>query len=500
MIGNGKCRRRGKFVSVLFPEALFVGKKCESDRQDKGWRGRLKDRQMSLSETIIVRSGSIHQLKDKIAIMSLHFAIFFALVIAYAYYIVPIFGYEGYVFEASKEKLIATLGLCLILSLITPKDDRKPSTLFLQIALVFVLLPMLVLFYAADKPWMYTLEAVAAYALVAVMVSVIKIRPARLPYIGNNNLLNILLGVSAVFIVSVFAFGGASYLNFDIEKVYDFRSDAAENLPGIFGYISPWAGKVVLPLSLLLSVSSRRHLSAIFCVGSSVLVFGLTAHKGPLFYPFVVLLVYMLLSSKEFVKKFCLATFCLITLSILALWVFQIHEIDTLLFIGSLILRRAFFVPASLNYIYYDFFSINPWVLWSSSKFTFGMIENPYRLTTSHVIGYEYFHQENMGANTGWLGSGYMQAGFLGILLYAVIIWGIFSFVDGLAAKHRDRKLLTAGLLIPVISLITSSDLPTAFLTHGLLLNLVLISLVKHRKMATESSIAPLQLVCRDTL
>jgi hypothetical protein len=455
---------------------------------------------MSLLETTILRSRSIHQVKDKIVVMSLHFAIFFALLIAYAYYIVPIFGYEGYVFEANKEKLIATLGLCLILSLITPKDDRKPSTLFLQVALVFVLLPMLVLFYAADKPWMYTLEAVTAYALVAVMVSVVKIRPARLPYVGNNNLLNILLGVSVVFILSLFAFGGASYLNFDIEKVYDFRSDAAENLPGIFGYISPWVGKVFLPLSLVLSVSSRRHLSALFCVGLSVLIFGLTAHKGPLFYPFFVLLVYVLLSSSKFVRMFCWVMFGLITLSILALWVFQIHEIDTLLLMGSLILRRAFFVPASLNYIYYDFFSINPWVLWSSSKFTFGMIENPYALSSSHLIAYEYFHQENMGANTGWLGSGYMQAGFLGILLYAVIIWVIFSFVDGLAAKDKDRKLLAAGLLIPVIALITSSDLPTAFLTHGLLVNLILISLLKQRKIATDHSIAPLRLVCRDTL
>jgi hypothetical protein len=100
-------------------------------------------------------------------------------------------------------------------------------------------------------------------------------------------------------------------------------------------------------------------------------------------------------------------------------------------------------------------------------------------MDTSHLIGLEYYNNEATGANTGWLGSGYMHAGFLSIVLYALIISLVFSYIDKLATRVEDRRLVVAGTFVPIITLIISADLPTSFLTHGLFVNLILIGFLK---------------------
>jgi hypothetical protein len=75
--------------------------------------------------------------------------------------------------------------------------------------------------------------------------------------------------------------------------------------------------------------------------------------------------------------------------------------------------------------------------LLAESKLTFGLIEYPYELNSSHLIGYHYYNNVLTGANTGWLGSGYMHFGFAGMLIYAVIIGLLLGLVDMLCKKER---------------------------------------------------------------
>lgn len=409
----------------------------------------------------------------------LHLAIFFLLLYGYEYYIVPIYGYEGYYFEPNKGKFIFALGMSFILSLLTPIDNSKPSTLFLHVTLIFVLIPMLVIFYADDKSWVYTLQSVVAYCIILLVLPSLKGKYLRLPSLDNNDLLKVLLLLSALYVVSVFSMGGASYFNLDISKVYDFRTDVDENLAGIFGYISPLIGNVLLPFALLLALILKRYFSALVSIVLSILVFGLTAHKGPLFYPIFVVVIYSLISNKNLIRNFSMIVIVVLSLSILDFLFFDTFVNFLYGWFGSLTMRRMFIVPANINYMYFDFFSVNDFVVWSNSKLTMGLINYPYSMDTSHLIGLEYYNNEATGANTGWLGSGYMHAGFLSIVLYALIISLVFSYIDKLATRVEDRRLVVAGTFVPIITLIISADLPTSFLTHGLFVNLILIGFLK---------------------
>ena len=84
------------------------------------------------------------------------------------------------------------------------------------------------------------------------------------------------------------------------------------------------------------------------------------------------------------------------------------------------------------------------------------------------------------GANTGWIGSGYMNAGIIGMFLYSIII-GLFMALLNAYSRIIDKRIIVAIIVGPIISLLLSADLPTAFLNHGVLLSLFLFSLFSNR-------------------
>ena len=64
---------------------------------------------------------------------------------------------------------------------------------------------------------------------------------------------------------------------------------------------------------------------------------------------------------------------------------------DAILFIVNNFIRRLLFTPPMLDERYVEFFSVNPLYYWSTSRFSFGFIKNPYDTSAPFVIGLEYF-------------------------------------------------------------------------------------------------------------
>lgn len=415
-------------------------------------------------------------MKNRIYILGLHLSHFFALAFGFEHYIVPIYGYDGYVWVPDEYKFFTALVTILGLSLITPTTSQKPSTLFYNMILILVLIPMLVLFYAENKPWEYTILIVITYFSTFIFYNFSKINSPQFISISKNKLLHNLFLVSILYIVIVFSFGGGKYLNFDLSKVYDLRTVAKDNLPEIFGYISPLIGKVIVPVAFVLALLYKKYFMAIVLFSISILIFGLTAHKAPLFYPFLIFFVYFLSSGKNSIIKFNIIVLFILLVSIGDFWLAQEYDNDFFGWLGSLLMRRSFIVPSEINYMYYDFFSRHEWVIFSNSKISFGLLDYPYQVDVPHLIGLKYFNNIETGANAGWFGSGYMQAGFIGLLFYSLVISAIFKYIDVCAQHSGDLGLITASTIVPVWAMITSTDLPTAFLTHGLFINLVLIA------------------------
>ena len=423
-------------------------------------------------------------MRYRLIILSLHLCMFFVLSFGYENCIVPLYGYEGYVFQPNEQNRYMALIAVIALSLITPVAFYKPSTLFYKFTLIFFSITKLMLFYAEGKNWEYPAQVLIAYIFSVGLAPFLNIKPPKLSFVSADNLPRMLLFILIFYIAIVFLLGGGAYFNFDFSKVYDLRSEAADNLPWPFGYVSPMMAKIIIPIGLVLSMLQRKYLFALLYIICAMIIFGLTSHKATLFNPFLVLFVYIVSSGKNLIAKFNMGVLIILVLSIVDFHIYigAMQEDSLFGWLGSLMFGRSFILPSEINYMYYDFFTRNDWVLFSDSKITLGLVEFNYPLDIAHMIGREYFNSDQAGANTGWLGSGYAQAGFAGLLLYAAATAAIFNYVDTCARNSGERRLVTASIVIPISTLITSSDLPTTLLTHGLLLNLILIACIRRQK------------------
>lgn len=392
------------------------------------------------------------------------------LLYGFEFFISPIYSYAGFQWQPQPVKILEGFFYTLLVSSLLPTKFRKPSDILIHIQMLFPVLPMLVLYGAQNRPRGYLYVTLSAL-LIMFLATKIRFRAIRIGRTLSPKLFESLLLLTGFVVISVIILaGGLQYFNLNIWKVYEFRFDAIDNLPHIFGYINPMVSKIIFPFSLLVAVVKKAKLFALLSLTGSIMMFGLTAQKGPLFYPFAVLTSYYILKHRNATLWLLSGYSCL---TILSIFLFKFLDISSF---GSLILRRVYFVPALLNYYYYDFFSKHPFTWWANSKITFLLLDYKYSLDVPHLIGSVYFNRPECGANTGWIGSGYAAVGFPGIFLSAIIIGIFFAIIDAYG-KIIDRKIITAILTAPLLATFMSSDLFTSFLTHGLFFALLLLAL-----------------------
>ncbi len=387
----------------------------------------------------------------------------------YRDFVVPIYAYLGFLWEPDLFKICEGLLLTLLVAIILPAKFKKSSDVLIHIQFLFPILPMLVLYGSQDGPRVYVYVTLLAFMTIYLLATYVKLKPIKIGRTINIVLYQkILLFAAWTIIVSIILTGGWRYFNLNIWRVYEFRSAAANNLPSFFSYINPAVSKVILPFSFLLAVVNRERLFALFSLLGSILMFGLTAHKGVLFYPFAVLSFYYILRRQNVFLWLFAGYSWLIILSIF------LYAWKEVIGFGSLMLRRIYFIPALLNYKYFDFFSIHPFTWWSESKITFRLLDYQYSLSVPRLIGMVYYNNSSCSANTGWIGSGYSAGGYMGMFICATII-GMFLAIVNAYGKHIDVMVITAILTAPLLAVFMSSDIFTAFLTHGSIFALFLL-------------------------
>jgi hypothetical protein len=70
-----------------------------------------------------------------------------------------------------------------------------------------------------------------------------------------------------------------------------------------------------------------------------------------------------------------------------------------------------------------------------------GLMSYPYDLPSPRVIGYFYYNNERTAANTGWVASGFGNAGLVGVVIYSILLGLLISYLNT-ATKKYQRPLL----------------------------------------------------------
>lgn len=263
------------------------------------------------------------------------------------------------------------------------------------------------------------------------------------------------------------------YLGFsfhiDIRKVYEIRSQFSETSIPLAGYLFKWLAFIVNPLFFSLFLIKRRWIFLLFIIFLELLLFSHTGNKTFLFaLPFVLVLLWIITRNNPFAYMAIVLSGGIV-IGMLSYWV--IGDI----WLSSLFTRRSLFVPAQLSFFYYDFFSKNECVFLSHSILS-SFLEYPYHLVPPHLIGDVYAGNPCRSANTGIVGDAYMNFGFAGLFLWAVLFAIIVKLLDTFTMR-KDIRIAIGGIAMPVIAL-TNSALLTNLLTHGLLLSLLLLYLL----------------------
>ncbi len=393
--------------------------------------------------------------------------------ISYAYVLFPYYEYAGFLYEFNIIRLIETWIFYIFILQFMPLQLKKPSDFYICYMVFFVLTPIIVFFCwsGSSRDKFYLIFSILPIILLVRMFPCVKINYFNFPrYFPVGMCLLIVFAASIWMVIS----GGIGKFNINMDLVYNYRDDVNGIINvGIFSYIISWASSVAAPFLLAICFLYKKYLFAFLIMVLHVFFYGVTSAKGIVFYPFLILFVKYAFSnnSKLYVMPLVLFMVCICSVFIYLLF-------DDL-FVFSLLVRRNFFVPAYLSFIYIEFFQDNKFIFWSQNFMSF-FIEYPYDVNAAEMIS-RYIGEPSGHANNSFIVAGYMHSGFLGILLYGLIFGLILRIYDSLAYKSMPIWFSISILIIPMHSLITSADLPTSMMTHGIVLGIFILFLMRSK-------------------
>ena len=382
----------------------------------------------------------------------------------------------GYSLDFNYYKYTVGWLLYLFLSFILHKKKHNNTYVILVFVFIIGLAPIITLYSFRNESTISFLMSIIPYFFIFYFN---KSKRKKVKLVLNGKKIGFLFSILIIVLViyNYFKVVGLSSLNLNLNDVYVFRNEFDElNNSGVFGYLNNWVAKTINVFLIAYSIQNKKIYLTFIFVSIQILIFGLSGHKSVLL-PLILLPVIYFIQNYRFKTNLILSLF-----SFLILGLIFYNSYSENIFLSSILLRRAFFVPANLNYIYIDFFSVNDFVFWSTS-ITKYFIHYPYSVNPSFVIG-EYLGDPTMSANVGFVGSGYMQSGIFGIIIYTTIITSILNFIN--LINGINKWILTSIFIIPVLTVFISSDLFTGLLTHGLFISIFIVYLF-NQKLSTNN-------------
>ncbi|CDG98908.1 hypothetical protein; putative membrane protein [Xenorhabdus bovienii str. puntauvense] len=399
----------------------------------------------------------------------------FLLDIAYINFVSPLYKYTGFHKNLDISQYLIGWILFFLLLYLSPHNIKKTSDYFISQAIFSLLTPLIVL-YGMD--FNLTIEPIF-YSILSILfiksLICLPIKPPKIPIIKNGEYI---FYITSFFMVLYLVFwyvlsGAVKNINFDPRKVYDFR-EINSNLTdiSILAYINEWVYNV-FSLSLLgYALWKKKYILFTFVFICQIFFYSISAHKSVLFTPLFVIGIYCYFRHTR-----ALSTIPLFFSSTIIIGLILYNTIGEITF-PSMFIRRVFFVPAQLTYIYFDFFNQNDYEMWGNSILK-SIRPSIYAEGVPKAIG--VYIGNDIYANNGYISSGFAQAGAVGILLYSLILGIYLKWLDIWSNKVPELWLSIILVITPLRSLLISSDLFTVMLTHGLIVATFMLILLRKK-------------------
>jgi hypothetical protein len=406
----------------------------------------------------------------------------------------PAFTYQGLYYKSPSALMQLTiLGLIVLCTAVTPISLRQPSDTILYVLLPLVVIPVLTIAASdalfASVAHSMIISVAGAYLLLA---SCSKLPRPSMRRAGRPRprqswrrlwILAVLLSVTCYGLM--FGTFGIHFRLLSFSDVYGVRAVFADQASGVTGYLLEWQANVINPLFVIYGVRSRRVAPLAAGVLGDFLIYSTTGFKSVLFSVLAVAAFLAAVRQKKTTAR-PPATGVRLGIAFAAL-VALAYEIDTLshgLTWTSLFVRRLSLVAGVNTGYYFQFFSEVP-----KTHLAYGIVGKI--LGTSGAVSptrqiATYVYHSSGAPNVNLWGDAYANFGQFGVFFFTLILAAFMWYYDRLA-HDIERGAAIVLLVGPALSL-ANSALFTCFLTHGLLLALLVIALWPRMSRRTEAA------------
>jgi hypothetical protein len=395
------------------------------------------------------------------------------------------------VYFAAGQYAQSWIALLVVASLVPFQKDEFSGVFFLA-AMAFLYIPMTSMVgLNHERPMSdVILAGLAVLTSAAVVAFPIEATPRSVPRQLGELWVPVTISVIAVvaFVAWSIASGAIFAASASLEDIYLHRGDASETLDvGPLAYFNLWAQKVFNPFLLAVGLFWRRRLLVVGCIVLQIYFFLITQHRSHLFVPVMIFFMYFLYTRPVGIAH----VYLLISGALLGVLAvangFGLFEVDGL---PSILIRRAFFVAASVTSDWLAYFHEYPHAYFADNLFK-SYVENEYTgQNLPALMSTLIFDGQPFGFNVGIVGTGYAHLGLFGVLLYAATAGAIVRFVNHLIHRGLPAFLAAAILFEPFRTTWADTDLPTAILSHGILIGTILLCITVLSRPVTPLSSA----------
>lgn len=284
-----------------------------------------------------------------------------ALDLCYVFYLANAFADDPItpmpVLFAAEQYALSWIAVLGVASLVPFRKEDLSGVFFLA-AMAFLYVPMTSLIGLNYERSIFDVVVVAFAVLTSAAVIAIAVESAPRLASRKWDELGLTVSISAIgvtaFVVWSVASGAVFTVSASLQDIYLHRSDASEVLDvGTLAYFNLWAQKVFNPYLLAVGMFYRRRLLIVVCIALQVYFFLVTQHRSHLFVPVMIYFVYLLYTRRIGIAHIYLLMSGALLAVLTVANVFALFDVEGL---PSILIRRAFFVGASVTSDWLTFF------------------------------------------------------------------------------------------------------------------------------------------------
>jgi hypothetical protein len=403
-------------------------------------------------------------------LLSLHVIILFIGMIFLYENVSYIFGYWGFTFNLNIIRcFFSIIALLLFTNLFLQKKIFDFSRVFLIYWLFFIFIPISVLFSVSLINFYLYFCHISFIFLIGFFITfrrkIIFTKKIFKPKSFEKNkyfwfFLSLILSIPLVEILINF-----NLASFNLFDVYGIRLEARESGNRLIGYLKESLSRVVYPFFLIYGYIHKKWFLFFFGLLSIILVFGSTGALKSIIA--IIPISFLFIKSRNYITVQN-------TLLLLLYFIVFFPLIETLFFetyfLTDLPSRRLLFVPGLFENAYITEYINNSQFYLNSLLKSFN--QNPESLTMH--IGGKYFDKPEMNANVGLVIDGFINLGYFGVILHAILVYIIIAIINGYKMSPKYF-----GIFFVYFYYMNTSFIGSLLLTHGLFFLLIFFYFLK---------------------